>query len=275
MSDTLTRRDRFVISESGPNLVRWPFMDPRFDQITFCLVHPENPGNIGSAARAMKNMGFTRLALVSPSDPRGEESIRMAYRSHDILDQARLFPDLSSALSKAEWVVAVSGRKQKEGGNESIETLAPEIWERATHQKITFLFGPEGSGLTNETLSRCHRTAFIPTGPLFSSLNLSQAVLLVAAALLRASLSESLWEGSVPPRPAAPVGEMEPFFQEMEQALEAIGFLKPAESTHRPASKTITRRLRKIFMRAEADLEEVKLLRAMFRRMIRAMERKK
>jgi TrmH family RNA methyltransferase len=251
--------------------IKSPSIDSHFFQrVTFCLVHPEGPGNIGSAARALKNMGFSRLALISPTDPRGEESIRMAYRSREILDQARLFPDLSTALSEAQWVVGISGRRRKEGGAESIKALAPEIWERAAGQKITLLFGPEGSGLTNETLSRCHRIASIPTDPRFSSLNLAQAVLLVAAALHRAStLSPSSDLIGAPARGIASIGEIESLFQEMESALEKIGFLMP------PAKRTAVRRLRKIFMRAEVDSEEVKLLRAMFRQVIWAAERKR
>lgn len=240
-----------------------------FQQVTFCLVHPESPGNIGSAARALKNMGFTRLALVSPHDPRGEESIRMAYRSREVLDRARLFPDLSAALSETEWVVGVSGRKRKEGGMESIEALAPEIWERAGRQKVTLLFGPEGTGLSNEALSRCHRTAFIPTGAGFSSLNLAQAVLLVAAALHRAVPPASSGPNGNPARIIAPVAEVESLFEEMEWMLEKIGFLKP------PGNKIVLKRLRKIFTRAEADSEEVKLLRAMFREVVRTAERKR
>ncbi|WP_168061668.1 TrmJ/YjtD family RNA methyltransferase [Candidatus Manganitrophus noduliformans] len=244
----------------------------RIDRITFCLVSPESPGNIGSAARALKNMGFSRLALVSPTDPRGEESIRMAYRSREILNEARLFPDLSAALSETEWVVGISGRKRRGAGVESIETLAAEIWERAGRQKITLLFGSEGTGLSNEALSRCHRTAFIPTGPRFSSLNLAQAVLLVAAALHRASSLAPSPSSDPNGRPApgiASVAETESFFHEMERTLEEIGFLKP------PAKKKTIRRLREILMRAEVDSEEAKLLRAMFRQMLRAAGKKK
>lgn len=257
-----------IVSVSGA----LPHPLSRLERIVFCLVSPESPGNIGSAARALKNMGFSRLALVSLTDPRGEESIRMAYRSREILNEARLFPDLSAALSETEWVVGISGRKTKGAGVESIETLAPEIWERAEHQKITLLFGPEGTGLSNEALSRCHRTAFIPTGPRFSSLNLAQAVLLVAAALHRAS-SLAPSPSSDPNGPFSPgnasAAEIEPLFEEMESALEKIDFLKP------PAKKTTVRRLRKILMRAEIDSEEVKLLRAMFRQMIWAADQKR
>lgn len=248
-----------------------PLDSSRHDRITFCLFAPESAGNIGSAARALKNMGFSRLALVSPSEPRGEESIRMAYRSREVLDEARLFPDLSAALSETEWVVGISGRKRTGAGVESIETLAAEIWERAGRQKITLLFGPEGTGLSNEALSRCHRTAFIPTGPRFSSLNLAQAVLLVAAALHRASALPPSPSSDPNGRPApgiASVAETESFFHEMERTLEEIGFLKP------PAKKKTIRRLREILMRADVDSEEVKLLRAMFRQMLRAAGKK-
>ena len=235
-------------------------------RITFCLVHPENSGNIGSAARAIKNMGFSRLALVSPSDPRGEEAIRMAYRSHDILNAASLYPDLPSALADARWVVGLTGRKQHDQtATRSIKELASEVWARAKEGAVTLLFGPEGTGLTNEALARCHRTAFIPTGAVFSSLNLAQAVLIVAYLLLQA-------QADLPPtgpgRMLAPAKEIEPFFTEMESTLEQIGFLKP------PEKKETARKLRTLFTRAGLDQEEVKLLRAMLRQILWAAGKK-
>jgi TrmH family RNA methyltransferase len=238
-----------------------------FDRITFCLVRPENPGNIGSAARALNNMGFSRLSLVSPSDPRGEEAIRMAYRSRDILNSASLHPDFGSALADAEWVVGLTGRKQRdETATQSIEELAPEVWDRAKGGKVVLLFGPEGSGLTNEELSRCHRTAFIPTGGRFSSLNLAQAVLIVAYILSREEIDPDRAVSSSS-RKAAPARETEPFFIELESTLEKIGFLKP------PAKKEAVRRLRTLFTRAELDEREVALLRALLRQVVWAAEK--
>jgi TrmH family RNA methyltransferase len=236
------------------------------DRITFCLVRPENPGNVGSAARAMKNMGFGRMALVAASDPRGEESIRMAYRSRDLLDAASLHPDLPSALADARLIIGLTGRKQADRSvSRSIGDLASEIWSHAKEGTVTLLFGPEGTGLTNEELARCHRTAFIPTGDVFSSLNLAQAVLIVAYILLQAR-PDSPPAGPV--RAPAPAGETEPFFTELEAALEEIGFLKP------PAKKETARTLRILFMRAGLDQEEVKLLRAMLRQVLWAAGKK-
>src|SRR5581483_677083 len=228
-----------------------------------CLVRPENPGNIGSAARALNNMGFSRLSLVSPSDPRGEESIRMAYRSRALLDAAALYPDLPSALAGAEWVVGLSGRDAAATG--SFEEAASEIWDRSKGGPVVLLFGPEGSGLTKEELARCHRTAFIPTGARFSSLNLAQAVLIAAYTLLRSSGSSDR-PGSG--RSAAPVNETEPFLAELESMLEKAGFLKP------PAKKEVVRELRTLFTRAELDRREVALLRAMVRQIRWAVENK-
>jgi tRNA (cytidine32/uridine32-2'-O)-methyltransferase len=240
--------------------------EPLFDRITFCLVRPENPGNIGSAARAMKNMGFSRLALASPSDPRGEESIRMAYRSRDILNTASLYPDLPSALADARWIVGLTGRKEHDHTlTQSIEELASEVWAHAEKGKVILLFGPEGTGLNNEELSRCHRTAFIPTGEIFSSLNLAQAVLIVAYILLQGKENATLSGSS---RTLAPTQEIEPFFIEMESTLEQIGFLKS------PAKKEMVRKLRALFTRAELDEKEVKILRAMFRQVLWASEDK-
>jgi TrmH family RNA methyltransferase len=231
-----------------------------FDRITFCLVRPENPGNIGSAARAMKNMGFSRLALVSSSDPRGEEATRLAYRSHEVLHSASLYPDLGSALSGAQWIVGFSGRKGKSGRpNESIETVVSEIWERAEKNQVTLLFGPEGTGLTNEELSRCHRIVFIPTGAAYASLNLAQAVLAAAYTLFRS-------QNDLTPPPSkrilASTKEIAPLFAEMESTLEKIGFLKS------PAKKEMSRKLRTLLTRAELDEQEVKILRAMFRQVL-------
>lgn len=242
----------------------------RSERITFCLVHPESPGNVGAAARALKNMGFSRLALVSPTDPRGEESIRMAYRSRELLDQAAHFPDLDAALAEAHWVVGLTGRepKKQRRSHTSIEALAPEIWRRAEDQKILLLFGSEGTGLNNEILARCHRTAFIPTGPSFSSLNLAQAVLLTAAALLRTAPADAGPKEKNARRALLPVGALEPLFEEMEEALREIGFLKP------PADKKMVRMLRTLWLRAEMDLEEAKILRAMFREVRQASRRK-
>lgn len=234
-----------------------------FDRITFCLVRPENPGNIGSAARALNNMGFSRLALVSPSDPRGEEAIRMAYRSHDILNSASLHSDLGSALAEAEWVVGLSGRDSAATG--SFEEAASETWDRAKTGPVVLLFGPEGSGLMKEELARCHRTAFIPTGARFSSLNLAQAVLIAAYTLFRTSGAS---DRPGPGRSAAPVNETEPFFAELESMLEKSGFLKP------PAKKEVVRELRSLFTRAGLDRREVALLRAMVRQMRWAVENK-
>ncbi|HEY5600284.1 MAG TPA: TrmH family RNA methyltransferase, partial [Candidatus Manganitrophaceae bacterium] len=232
-----------------------------FDRITFLLVQPESPGNVGSAARAIKNMGFSRLAIVSPSDPRRPEAIRMAYRSGDILNAALLYPDLPSALAEAQWVVGLTGRKRKKGGGdvESIEQIAPEILEQAGRNRVALLFGPEGTGLTNEILSRCHRRAFIPTGNLFSSLNLAQSVLMVASALLRTGPGQT---AAGPPRALAGYQETTPLFEEMGFTLERIGFLKG------PARKEMMRRLKNLFSRAGLDGHETKILRALFRQVL-------
>lgn len=239
------------------------------DRITFCLVHPESPGNVGSAARAIKNIGFSRLALVSPNnprDPRGEEAIRMAYRSRDLLDAAHLYPDLPAALADAQWIVGLTGRRAHDRTEtESIEALASEIWGHARTGAVTLLFGPEGTGLTNDDLARCHRSAFIPTGGTFSSLNLAQAVLIVAYILFRAAADPL---SLTPARILSPSRAIEPFFDEMESTLETIDFLKP------PAKKETARRLRNLFIRAGLDDEEIKILRAMFRQVLWAAGKK-
>lgn len=242
-------------------------MEPNlFHRITFCLLRPENPGNVGSAARAMKNMGFSRLSLVASADPRQNEAVRMAHRSGEVLENARLFPDLRAALADARWIVGLTGRSRNDrNATRSIEALAAEIWAYSKEGEVLLLFGPEGTGLSNDELACCHRTASIPTGGAFTSLNLAQAVLVVAYVLLQTREDSP---PAVPERTPVPAGEMEPLFGEMESTLERIGFLKP------PAKKETVRKLKALFTRAGLDDREVRLLRAIFRQVRWAAEKK-
>ena len=123
------------------------------NQIENILVEPGHPGNIGSAARAMNNMGFTHLGLVNPVNPKDSDAYRMGWNSHEILDKANIYPDLPSALKDKGFVVIMSTRRGKDRGHfETLPDFVPEIYQMAAKTKVALLFGRESIGMKNEEL---------------------------------------------------------------------------------------------------------------------------
>ena len=160
--------------------------------ITIILVSPQYAGNIGSVCRAMKNMGLTRLILVSPEqDPLSAEARMMATSAKDILQKAKIFSSLEDALQGFRWIAGTSARKGiNRGPFISPREICPEIIQHARSIPVAILFGPEDRGLTNRELDPCHALISIPTHPGLSSLNLAQAVMLVGYELHLISLAE-------------------------------------------------------------------------------------
>ncbi len=203
--------------------------DKRLANIVIVLARTKHPGNIGSAARAMNNMGLSQLRLVAPQRGRNEESDRLARGGKPILEKARTWHTLAAALRGSHLVVATTG---KSGGNRSQayspRTLAPKILEHAEKQKVAIVFGPEDTGLVDEDLLPCQMLMRIPTVPAGHSINLAQAVMIVAYELLLASLER------VPTRVPrlAPVEQVEAMYTQLEQALLQIGFLSSQNARH-------------------------------------------
>jgi TrmH family RNA methyltransferase len=155
------------------------------NNIEIILVTPEEPGNVGATARAMKNMGFSRLGLVRPCDYKDPFAYKMAWNSHEILNAAKVYPDLPSALSQKGFVVAMTTRKGKDRGPfEPLHEFRTEIYRMAMSTQVAILFGPESHGLLNEDLLYANRCVEIHTAGEYRSLNLAQAVLLTCYELL-------------------------------------------------------------------------------------------
>lgn len=231
------------------------------------LVRPEEPGNIGAAARAMKNIGLSRLHLVSPCRFDTPEALRMAYRSHDFLKRAKVFPDLATAIGSAVEVVGFTARRRKKGSIPlPFDRVAPQVLARSRLNPVALLFGPERTGLSNEELSRCHRTVFLPTGPHFSSFNLAQAVVL-AGYTLRLAIDQSKESKGKGGRHLATAKEMDGLTRHLEEVLSEIDFLKEQ------AGPAMMRDLRQIFIRAMLDPREVAILRGMLRQVAWAMRK--
>ena len=145
----------------------------------FIFVRPRYAGNVGSAARAMKNMGFSDLRLVQPRcDPLEKEARMMAVGAAPLLKKARVFDSLTEAVGDLHYVVGTSCRIGKRRRNFSPLSELPGILPKKG--RVGIVFGPEEKGLTNEEAAFCQRVVTIPSDPRFSSLNLAQAVMVVA-----------------------------------------------------------------------------------------------
>lgn len=223
--------------------------------IRIVLVGTTHPGNIGAVARAMKNMGQSDLVLVNPRHFPHEEATARASGATDILDNASVTSTLAGALADCAYVAGASARSRtinwpSMGPRDCAERMILEC----NNGKVAAVFGPEKSGLHNEDLDLCHTLLTIPTDPGFSSLNLAMAVQVLTYELRVASMLEKgpTFESEAPP---ATVEEMEHFYAHFEKVLEEIRFLDPGNPRH------LMRRMRRLFIRARPDKNEVNILR--------------
>ncbi|MES0874385.1 RNA methyltransferase [Sinimarinibacterium thermocellulolyticum] len=239
-------------------------MAPRSDvdplaNIRIVLVSTQHPGNIGASARAMLTMGLHHLVLVNPDRYPHPQARATAAHATSVLDSVRVVGTLDEAVADCGWVVALSARPRHLGD----EPLRP--WQAATRAvalaaeaPVAFVFGCERTGLTNDEVDRCHATVLIPANPAYRSLNLAQAVQVIAYELRRTALPEPGEVASKKQHPwyAPPTAdEMERFYAHLERVLLATGFLDPANP------RMLMRRLRTFFNRAGPDRNELNILR--------------
>ena len=204
-----------------------------FDQFAFVLVRPKSAGNIGSAARAIKNMGFGDLRLVAPeTSSKSNAAHAMAVHANDVLAHAKIFPTLGDAVEDCGLTVGTTCR----GGpyREAVLPLrecALELAEASVANRIAIIFGPEDTGLTNLELKFCQKLVTIPTSPEYASINLAQAVILCAYELRIALVAEP--QTSVnEPRQRASATAVDAAMERMKEALLAIGFLPEENPEH-------------------------------------------
>ncbi len=236
------------------------------ENTSIVLVTPTHPGNIGAAARAMKNMGFRFLRIVEgPGSARHlcPEARRMASGAEEILETARLFPSLAEALADFQVTVGTTARRSK--GRRPVldpRSLRDRLAQRAPGTRVGVVFGREDRGLTNEELDLCHWVVTIPTAPEHTSLNLAQAVLLLCY-----ELREGRVEGAPPDAgldrsgDLATSAELEGLYRHAREVLLRVGFLHP-ENPDR-----ILRVLRRVLGRAGMDSREVSIFRGILRQM--------
>jgi tRNA/rRNA methyltransferase len=233
---------------------------PGSDPTRFVLVQPSHAGNVGAAARAMKVMGFTDLVLVQPrwADVlQRDETRALASGATDVLDGARVVPTLAEALHGTTHACATAMTPRDFGP----PTAAPRAHMAslpAKAHRVAFVFGPERTGLANEDVYRCHVCLSIPTHPDYGSLNLAQAVQLIAYDWRQALGGYDVAERT-PHVARADGAAVDGLLEHWREVLTHIGYLDPA------APKKLLPRLRRLVQRAELTAEEVHILRGIAR----------
>jgi len=224
--------------------------------VRIVLVGTSHPGNIGGAARAMKNMRLERLYLVDPKVfPHREATARSAGAS-DILANAIVCRSLVEALEGCTLVVATSARRRTLRWPQlAPKDCAQRILEHAVNNDVALVFGRERTGLSNAELDLCHFMTYIPCNPEFSSLNLAAAVQIMSYELMNATHGIFVPKDEEIHRSLADAGDVERFYQHLEQTLIALGFLDPRNPKH------LMRRLRRMFNRIRLSQVEVSILR--------------
>lgn len=231
------------------------------ENIRIVLVNTSHPGNIGAAARAMKNMGLSRLVLVEPKDHPSYEAYSRAAGADDVLGEAAVVSTLSEALKGCTWVVGTSARERTvQWPMMDPHECAKKGREESASGEVAIVFGRERTGLTNEELELCHAHVCIPTDPEYSSLNVAAAVQVLCYELRVASLEDAVSqqvEKSDSDSPAT-ADQVEDMYKHLYQMLEDVEFF----GTSNP--EIIMRRLKGLFSRAHVTKREVNILRGIF-----------
>ncbi len=235
-----------------------PAIDP--SQIAIVLVNTSHPGNIGAAARAMKNMGLNQLILVDPEDfPSGAATARAAW-AVDVLENARVVSTLEEAVADCGLIIGTSARSRKlPWPMLDPESCAERVLGEHKTNKVAIVFGREDSGLNNEELQLCHYHVQVPTSPECPSLNLSAAVMVISYELSRRARfvadavkapEDEFWD-----QERATAEENERFFTHLERVMIAIRFHDPDNP------RQLMQRMRRLFGRIRIDVMEMNILR--------------
>ncbi|MCA1325419.1 RNA methyltransferase [Herbaspirillum sp. alder98] len=247
-----------------------------FSRLRFVLVNTSSPGNIGAAARAIKTMGFSELVLVSPrfADAiHAEQAVAFASGALDVLESARVVETVEEALQDCNYAAAVSARLREF----SPPVVSPRVLAAQLSGDVTLnaalVFGNERFGLPNEVVQKCQALINIPANPDYSSLNLAQAVQVLAYECRMTELEtrggpmQTSGDARAPgdvgfQGSSASVTEIEGMFAHLEQALVSIDFLDPDNP------RKLMPRLKRLFARAQLETEEVNILRGLARQIL-------
>jgi tRNA/rRNA methyltransferase len=270
VSNNQAERRKWILARNEEQLEvlnqNWP--------IRWVMVRTSHPGNVGSAARAIKTMGFAALHLVEPAYEymaRKAEAISLSSGAFDVLEAAQNHSTLLSAVGESQLVFGLTAR-DREFGPPAISL--PEAMSMASsavvaNKPVSFVFGTERTGLDNEDLKHCTHRVWIDANPSYPSLNLAQAMMIVAYAM-RQGLMKELAIDSIPPENLASNSAPEladqaaiaAMLEHWQEGLEAIGYLNPENP------KKLMPRLQSLFARAALQKEEIDLLRGIAKQML-------
>jgi len=224
------------------------------NNVRVVLVRTYHPGNIGSAARAMKTMGLTNLVLVNPLDFPSDEATKMAASADDVIKNATICGSVYEAVKDCSMVIASTARSRAYDLPElSPEESAKQLLLSAKNKKVALIFGPERMGLSNEDLQFAKYRVTIPTSPEYSSLNLAAAVQTLSYEVFKqysASVSNQIENKREQPS----IEQMEQYFIRLEETLQDSGFI----IKNHPGQ--IMQKLRSLFARAQLDEVELNIL---------------
>src|SRR3954465_9198906 len=227
--------------------------------IRIVLCRPSHPGNIGAAARAMKTMGLTDLRLVAPERYPAPEAQWMATHAADVLEKAKVHATLDEAIADCVAAFALSARS-REWSPQVLDVRSAAAQAVEMNDRVAFVFGNEAAGLTNEEMFACQYLVHIPANPQFSSLNLAQAVQVVAYEV-RMCVNLAMPFSRVEKR--ATVEDLEGLYAHLEEAATASGFMTP--------QSRLRERWRRLFSRVPAmEREEVNILRGLLKALMSA-----
>lgn len=228
--------------------------------IKIVLVNTSHPGNIGATARAMKNMGLSRLALVNPVEFPSGVAVGRAASALDVLEQAEVVNTLGEAIADCALVIGSSARSRSlPWPMLTPEQSAAKLVKESQSAQVALVFGREDSGLNNEELQLCHFHVQIPASPEYSSLNLAAAVMVlcyeIRRAVLRDEEADDKAEDEYWDQEKATVEQVEYFYEHLERVLIEIDFHDPDNP------RQLMQRMRRLFGRVRIDAMEMNILR--------------
>ncbi|MCS5595355.1 MAG: tRNA (cytosine(32)/uridine(32)-2'-O)-methyltransferase TrmJ, partial [Porticoccaceae bacterium] len=243
-------------------------MSERQENIRIVLVNTTHPGNIGGAARAIKNMGLAELYLVQPREYPAPRAVWRAAGARDVLANATIVESVDEAIADCGLVVGTSARERRiPWPLLNPRECGEKIYLEAESRKTALLFGREDRGLTNDELQKCHYHVHIPSNPDYSSLNLATAVQVLAYEVRMASLADE--QGNLPSlsewdQPPVSAGDLEYFHEHLAATMADLKFYDPENP------KQLLTRMRRLFNRVRMDEMEVSILRGLLSSVQRA-----
>jgi len=225
-------------------------MKVKLSQISFIVIEPRTPGNIGSIARAMKNMGLASLILVNPCEYEVPETYRLGWAAEDIISAIKVVKSLDELLPQFDILVGTTNRHR----SLDTPTVAPkkivqDLIPLSQNNRIGFLFGRENNGLTNDELNLCNFISAIPQNTNYPALNLSQAAMVYAYELFQASEKNHSYELK-----AADKSAEELMYQKLTEAIKTLPF------TARKGAVDFTNLFRRILGRTTLEQRDINLL---------------